>query len=143
MPDYFIRYRQPYLRVAGTGEVATHFISLSAPSRVDAIEYARQRRGIRMEDIIDIVETPGRPPPRPEPERVGKIVVRINRVRLNRGGYDPKGRYWGAGEPLFMYYSDDAEIYGHIRASDRASAKEKVVKSLHSKGLRNGTFTVR
>lgn len=143
MPNYFIRYKTG-LREAGTGKPDIHFISLSAPSRPAAIEAARARRGIRMEQITEIVETPDRPAPQPPPERKGKLVVRINRVRLDRGGYDSQGRYFGAGKPLFMYYADEEDLYGHVRASDKAEAKEKVRREvLRKTALRADEFAVR
>lgn len=63
--------------------------------------------------------------------------VHLERVRLDRGGYDEDGKYWGAGEPLYVYYSDDLEwgpmtghaargVGGYLRASSRAEAKEEI-----------------
>lgn len=49
----------------------------------------------------------------------------LYRVRLNKGGYDPYGVYWGVckpGESLFEYYSDDNR-YESIRAQNREDAK--------------------
>lgn len=48
----------------------------------------------------------------------------IERVRLNSGGYDSSGRYFGHGEPLFYFYNRDS--WGHVRARDRADAKAKL-----------------
>ena len=54
-------------------------------------------------------------------------------VRLNKGGYNDRGRYFGIGEPLFEY--DNGERWGHVRAPNRENAKEKVVDI-----LRGATF---
>lgn len=69
----------------------------------------------------------------------------VERVRLDRGGYDRRGRYWGSGAPLYRVTSDeplsDAQIerlYGtsayykpreideYVRASNAREAREKV-----------------
>jgi hypothetical protein len=51
--------------------------------------------------------------------------VRLARVRLDRGGYDPGGAYWGAGEPLWR--AEDAEGREQfLRAAGRDAAKAKV-----------------
>lgn len=60
----------------------------------------------------------------------GKFV--LQRVRLNQGGYDRYGSYWGVGAPLYYYeldsYKDD--IFGHIRACNREDAKERIRESV-------------
>lgn len=49
-------------------------------------------------------------------------VVAVRRVRLDRGGYDKGGAYWGTGEPLwYASGSDDGESYR--RAPNRDAAK--------------------
>lgn len=53
--------------------------------------------------------------------------VRVSRVRLDRGGYDSGGAYWGFGEPLYWVRSDDGEISDFFRARDRDEAKEKIL----------------
>lgn len=57
----------------------------------------------------------------------------LQRVRLNQGGYDSTGTYWGIGMPLYcwQYYGDDEELDGigdYIRAHDREDAKIRVTK---------------
>ena len=60
----------------------------------------------------------------------GKMHLR--RVRLDNGGYDCNGTYFGHGEPLFWYAADsenpDDVIDGMIRAKTREAAKEKVLE---------------
>lgn len=46
--------------------------------------------------------------------------VRLFRVRLDSGGYDDGGAYWGTGEPIFCAIDDDGN-----RQFQRASTREK------------------
>lgn len=55
----------------------------------------------------------------------------VARVRLDAGGYDNGGAYWGAGEPLWrayadVYSADWAELF--FRAPDRDAAVRHVRK---------------
>lgn len=50
----------------------------------------------------------------------------LRRIRLDNGGYDSGGAYWGVGAPLYGYESQDGEVYGYLRAEDREAAKWKV-----------------
>ena len=50
--------------------------------------------------------------------------VRLARVRIDSGGYDPGGAYWGIGQPLWCAWNDEGEVY--FRASDREAAKAKL-----------------
>jgi len=58
----------------------------------------------------------------------------LQRVRLNSGGYTDRGEYFGTGEPLYYFASDEQlnqfghEVSGHLRAADRADAKEQLRK---------------
>lgn len=59
------------------------------------------------------------------------IRFSLKRVRLNQGGYDATGTYWGIGQPLyyFEYAGDDKQYfdcYGHLRADSRGDAQFKV-----------------
>ena len=47
--------------------------------------------------------------------------MNLQRVRLDAGGYDSGGAYWGHGKPLFRAWSDDVEFY--TRATDRTEAR--------------------
>lgn len=50
--------------------------------------------------------------------------VYMERVRLNRGGYDSFGSYWGVGGPLWRIDDPQAENGArHLRARDREHAK--------------------
>jgi hypothetical protein len=59
--------------------------------------------------------------PRDEP-----VKLTLRRVRLDRGGYDTIGTYFGTGSPLYWYASDDGRIDGVLRALDRATAKDAI-----------------
>ena len=50
----------------------------------------------------------------------------LRRVRLNRGGYDDTGRYWGVGQPLYRYTTDDMDEFRYLRATDRDDAKDAI-----------------
>ncbi len=63
----------------------------------------------------------------PEP-----VKLTLQRVRLDSGGYDAGGAYWGSGEPLYRA-SDDMgldEIELFFRAPDRETAKRLVLAKL-------------
>lgn len=53
--------------------------------------------------------------------------LHLERVRLDSGGYDLGGAYWGHGEPLYVAWGDGLEEAQEffIRASDRDGAKEQ------------------
>lgn len=57
--------------------------------------------------------------------------VYLVRCRLDNGGYDAGGAYWGLGEPLY-YYSAQPEglIDGYVRGRTREIAKGNVCKIL-------------
>mgnify|MGYP001556282820 CR=1 FL=1 len=52
-------------------------------------------------------------------------VCRLSRLRLDRGGYDAGGAYWGYPNDLYWlrdYDSGGAAVEGFARGADRASA---------------------
>ena len=56
---------------------------------------------------------------------------RLVRQRLDNGGYDSVGRYYGIGKPLYEATCEsigplEEDIWFEFRASDRAAAKEYV-----------------
>ncbi len=70
--------------------------------------------------------------------------IRLFRVRINSGGYDDGGAYWGLGEPLFCAIDDDGN-----RQFTRAHSREKAAllldignkalkTTLHKAGLEYG-----
>lgn len=58
---------------------------------------------------------------------MSEIKFYLRKHRLNNGGYDSSGFYWGAG-PLFYYESTDGNHTGYIRGIDRAEAKTKLTE---------------
>lgn len=52
----------------------------------------------------------------------------LRRIRLDRGGYDPNGTYFGLGQPLFWYASEDGSIDAVLRARDRNEAIDKILR---------------
>lgn len=58
-------------------------------------------------------------------ERGQSIKLHLERVRLDSGGYDNGGAYWGSGDPLWYAHSDNGTEYVgfFFRARDRAAAK--------------------
>lgn len=50
------------------------------------------------------------------------------RIRLNNGGYDRGGAYWGLGDPLYYYEGPLSDISGYVRGATREKAKAEVRK---------------
>lgn len=78
-------------------------------------------------------------------ERLRPVVLfSLRRVRLNSQGYEygRNGQYFGRGEPLFHFYSDEQlnqfgrEECGHIRATDRADAIRQLRKRFNGSRLK-------
>ena len=56
----------------------------------------------------------------------------LRRVRLDSQGYDPSGRYWGAGAPLWLAEGQEGEDegrYSYVRAASREEAKHLFPKA--------------
>ncbi len=53
----------------------------------------------------------------------GKLY--LQRVRLDSGGYDSGGAYWGHGEPLYVA-TDHEDVTVFVRGVDRDDAKDAV-----------------
>jgi hypothetical protein len=54
----------------------------------------------------------------------GRLTLR--RVRIDSGGYDSQGTYFGIGGPLYWYAADCGRIDGVIWARDREIAKGQI-----------------
>ena len=61
-----------------------------------------------------------------EPSFDGRLF--LERVRLNQGGYDRLGTYFGSGDPLYWCCSEDGSIDYCLRASSRTEARATVLK---------------
>lgn len=53
--------------------------------------------------------------------------IYLSRVRLNAGGYDKNGTYFGHGLPLYWAVSALGEIDFMLRAGSRADARRQVL----------------
>lgn len=76
-------------------------------------------------------EADGQPSPGSRP--AGRL--RLARVRLDAGGYDNGGAYWGHGAPLWLAHGQTEA--GHrferwLRAADRAEAKAIIREKLEA-----------
>lgn len=57
--------------------------------------------------------------------RNGVPRLSLQRLRLNSGGYDSGGAYWGIGDPMWVATDGDGiEVF--VRATDRDAAKDAV-----------------
>ena len=55
----------------------------------------------------------------------------LRKVRLDTGGYDCNGQYWGCGEPLYQWCCRDHEDDWHYtRANSRDQAKQLVSRTV-------------
>ena len=77
------------------------------------------RYGAPMGRVSEIAEFPNQ-----------KIFVQ--HVPLHDGGYDSGGAYWGEGQPIFWYHSDDSATSAFIRADSFEEAKSKILNILPS-----------
>lgn len=53
------------------------------------------------------------------------LPLYLRRIRINSGGYDDGGAYWGLGAPLYAYGSGDGD-WKYLRARDRDDVKAKI-----------------
>jgi hypothetical protein len=62
--------------------------------------------------------------------RVPRPTLNAEHVRLDRGGYDRHGRYWGVGQKLYYVYPrHDLSARGeYIRAASAKDAKRLIRK---------------
>lgn len=52
------------------------------------------------------------------------VKFKMERVRLNSGGYDNGGAYWGWGDPLYFAYAEGNSMF--VRGASREAAKRQV-----------------
>ena len=50
----------------------------------------------------------------------------VERIRLDSGGYDSGGAYWGTPNDVFRYESEDGATYGTLRADSLRDARSQV-----------------
>jgi hypothetical protein len=63
-----------------------------------------------------------------------RLKFTLRKVRLNAQGYTSRGEYYGSGQALYWYCSDDGYHDNELRASSRDNAKAQI-RALH-KGAR-------
>ena len=56
----------------------------------------------------------------------GVVKTYLKRVRIDSGGYDSGGAYWGLGQPLFEAFNDEG-FCEYLRARSREEAKGKLL----------------
>lgn len=54
----------------------------------------------------------------------------VERIRLNSGGYDHGGRYYGTGAPLFSVHDSETDKTSEVRASCASAARQKVMQEI-------------
>lgn len=55
--------------------------------------------------------------------------IHIEKIRLDGGGYDTGGAYWGIGNPLYCAWTNDEdELFVFMRATDRVYVKSAILK---------------
>jgi hypothetical protein len=64
----------------------------------------------------------------PGPKTRHSPKLRATRLRINRQGYDSRGRYWGIGAPVYEVEHDDNGSVFATRAPSAKEAKAKVLK---------------
>lgn len=60
--------------------------------------------------------------------RMGRLSagrLYAERIRIDRGGYDRSGRYWGTGAPLYRVSDADGELDVYVRAPSAKTAKDR------------------
>lgn len=69
--------------------------------------------------------------------------VSLHRVRLNNGGYDSSGYYFGLGLPLYVADCEDWSTWErpyYFRAYNRQDAKDILIANLKNKGYTDVRF---
>jgi hypothetical protein len=66
------------------------------------------------------------------PHPVAAPKVSLRRIRLDNGGYDSGGAYWGHGATLWYAASDDGAVDLWFRASTRETARTSVLAQFPS-----------
>jgi hypothetical protein len=89
-------------------------------ARMKARQNAAYEPGDRLE--VEIAKPKARKVANPRgTPRDADSLYRMERVSLDRGGYDRFGQYFGRGAPLYAVTSPDGDVF-HVRGSSRAAA---------------------
>lgn len=54
------------------------------------------------------------------------IKLHLERVPIDRGGYDRGGAYWGLGDPLYVAHAEDVQLFYRAKSRDDAKAATKL-----------------
>lgn len=81
---------------------------------------------MRLPTIDNVSSRRGAPMGRPEWRNAPAGPVRLFRVPINAGGYDPGGAYWGLGQHLYCA-TDERDFRAFARARDRDDAATQVI----------------
>lgn len=54
------------------------------------------------------------------------VKLTLRRVRLDSGGYDSNGTYFGSGTPLYWYADEAGTVDAMVRGSTREAAKKEI-----------------
>ena len=68
---------------------------------------------------------------RPKIVRINRkdcVKLYLNKIRIDSGGYDSNGTYFGFGKPLYWYADANGNIDCMLRASNRLEAKQLILK---------------
>ena len=69
-----------------------------------------------------------------EEEIEGRVYA--TRIRLDSGGYDKGGAYWGSGERLYHVYDAGGRFERFVRATSSKAAKSRALKTTQVQGSR-------
>lgn len=73
-------------------------------------------------NLRPVAPAPGEAPPR--------VKMHLRRIRLDSGGYDSGGAYWGHGAPLWHAMAAEGGLESFFRAGTREKAKAEVRAAL-------------
>lgn len=77
--------------------------------------------------LSKVGDSRGAPMGRPERNKAPSgAKFQLIRIRINSGGYDSGGAYWGIGTPLYWATTEDGATEFFFRAVDRDAAKAEV-----------------
>lgn len=66
-------------------------------------------------------------------DRAAPVRLYLRRVRIDQGGYDPNGTYFGAGDRIYWYADENGDIDGVTRAHSREAAKLLITARFYPK----------
>lgn len=61
------------------------------------------------------------------PRKEEEVKISLKEIRLNKGGYDSRGGYFGVGPKLYQVEAD-GEYVGNVRAKGNFETKAKIIE---------------